>query len=373
MAETPAAPAPFGGFQPDALQFLADLAANNDRAWFKPRKADYERLIKEPIAALCVALADRFEALGLPLRRRPASARPFASTATCASPRTSRPTRPPREPSFPWRRQRRRLSGPRVPSVATSTWSPATSSSVVACGTPSRRAWRPFARRSTATPTRCSRPSRTTASDSVFGSVTGETLTRNPKGFPQDHPYRTCCGSRTSSSAARLADRDVFSPQLPDIIAHDLDAARPVLRFLRSARRSARTTSTDPRGRRRSSGPLSSAADGQHVLDQPLDVLAVVARVDVAGADGEGIRRCACSRVASGPPGAARRGSARFKRVDALVVLPAGRPVAEAADGQLRLGQQLQLVLGCAPARPPGGRSRCGGGPARACPRRPSP
>ena len=31
---------PFSGFSPDAIQFLADLAANNDRAWFQPRKAD---------------------------------------------------------------------------------------------------------------------------------------------------------------------------------------------------------------------------------------------------------------------------------------------------------------------------------------------
>ena len=27
------------GFSPEAIQFLADLAANNDRAWFQPRKA----------------------------------------------------------------------------------------------------------------------------------------------------------------------------------------------------------------------------------------------------------------------------------------------------------------------------------------------
>src|SRR4029078_9292296 len=52
----------FSGFRPEAIQFLADLAANNDRAWFQPRKADYERLLKGPLEALCVALADRFAA-----------------------------------------------------------------------------------------------------------------------------------------------------------------------------------------------------------------------------------------------------------------------------------------------------------------------
>jgi hypothetical protein len=33
VAMAVAAP-PFAGFSPDAVQFLADLSANNDRAWF---------------------------------------------------------------------------------------------------------------------------------------------------------------------------------------------------------------------------------------------------------------------------------------------------------------------------------------------------
>ena len=61
----------FTGFRPEAIQFLADLAANNDRAWFQPRKGHYERLLKEPLEALCVALADRFAATGLPLSADP--------------------------------------------------------------------------------------------------------------------------------------------------------------------------------------------------------------------------------------------------------------------------------------------------------------
>ena len=67
MAATP----PFEGFRPEAIAFLADLAANNDRAWFTPRKAEYERLLKVPLAALCTALADRFAARGLPLTADP--------------------------------------------------------------------------------------------------------------------------------------------------------------------------------------------------------------------------------------------------------------------------------------------------------------
>ena len=67
-----AATTTFTGFRPEAVQFLADLTANNDRAWFQPRKAEYERLLKEPLEALVAALAEEFAARGLPLRADPA-------------------------------------------------------------------------------------------------------------------------------------------------------------------------------------------------------------------------------------------------------------------------------------------------------------
>jgi uncharacterized protein (TIGR02453 family) len=62
---------PFTGFRPEAIQFLADLAENNTRDWFTPRKGEYERLLKEPLAALCVALDDAFQARGIPLEGDP--------------------------------------------------------------------------------------------------------------------------------------------------------------------------------------------------------------------------------------------------------------------------------------------------------------
>src|SRR3954471_5903673 len=63
----------FPGFRREAIQFLADLAANNDRAWFQPRKADYERLLKEPMEQLCEALSERFAQRGVPLEADPKS------------------------------------------------------------------------------------------------------------------------------------------------------------------------------------------------------------------------------------------------------------------------------------------------------------
>jgi uncharacterized protein (TIGR02453 family) len=44
--------AAFAGFPRDALRFLSDLKANNDREWFQPRKEQYERLVRGPMLEL---------------------------------------------------------------------------------------------------------------------------------------------------------------------------------------------------------------------------------------------------------------------------------------------------------------------------------
>src|SRR3954464_14977659 len=62
----------FTGFRPEATEFLAELAMNNERAWFQARKGDYERVLKGPLEALCVALDDAFRARRLPFSADPA-------------------------------------------------------------------------------------------------------------------------------------------------------------------------------------------------------------------------------------------------------------------------------------------------------------
>ncbi len=47
------APAPaFPCFRPEALTFLRNLARHNDRAWFQPRKAQFEAELREPLLAI---------------------------------------------------------------------------------------------------------------------------------------------------------------------------------------------------------------------------------------------------------------------------------------------------------------------------------
>ncbi len=45
-------------FRPEALTFLRNLAKHNDRAWFQPRKAQFEAELKEPMLAIVRRITD---------------------------------------------------------------------------------------------------------------------------------------------------------------------------------------------------------------------------------------------------------------------------------------------------------------------------
>ena len=231
MADTPAEHAPFAGFSPDALQFLADLAANNDRAWFKPRKADYERLIKEPLEALCVALADRFDALRLPLEADPRRS-PFRIYRDVRFSNDKSPYKTAQGAEFPWQDSR----GDELrPSGAVGGYFHLEPGNIFVGGGmwhPERARLAAFREKIDRDPSSVFRAIEDPRFASVFDSVTGESLTQNPRGFPKDHPYGQLLRLKDVVFSRRLSDRDVFSPKLPDIIAHDLDAARPVFLLL---------------------------------------------------------------------------------------------------------------------------------------------
>jgi uncharacterized protein (TIGR02453 family) len=55
MNQTPA----FPGFPPEALHFLRELAANNNREWFQAHKDDYLQYVLEPAQHYTLALGER--------------------------------------------------------------------------------------------------------------------------------------------------------------------------------------------------------------------------------------------------------------------------------------------------------------------------
>jgi uncharacterized protein (TIGR02453 family) len=57
----------FAGFRPAAFEFLDGLRANNDPAWFKPRKAVYEAEVLTPLRELVGAVGAALHRAGMPL------------------------------------------------------------------------------------------------------------------------------------------------------------------------------------------------------------------------------------------------------------------------------------------------------------------
>ena len=91
----------FRGFRPEAVQFLVDLTEHNERAWFQPRKADYERLLKTPLEALCAALDAAFAGRGVPLSADPKRS-PFPIHRDVRFSRDKSPYKTHASASFPW-------------------------------------------------------------------------------------------------------------------------------------------------------------------------------------------------------------------------------------------------------------------------------
>ena len=230
----------FTGFRPEAIQFLADLAANNDRAWFQPRKGEYERLLKEPLEAMIAALSERFEARGIPLLADPAKS-PFRIYRDVRFSKDKSPYKTNIGASFPWIGQGSaedvvgRSTNPNVHSgggyfhlqpgeiyVGGGTWHP-------------EKPWlEAFRRRVVDRPDEFRALIDEPGFKRTFGSVSsdGHSLHRVPTGLPPDHPEAELLKLKDVVFGRRLSDKDATSPSLPDLIADSFATALPVMRYL---------------------------------------------------------------------------------------------------------------------------------------------
>jgi uncharacterized protein (TIGR02453 family) len=215
-------PAPFEGFRPEAIGFLADLAANNDRTWFTPRKAQYAELVKRPLEALCVALQERFTARGLPLTADPAHS-PFRVYRDVRFSKDKSPYKPYASARFP-------MAGggpgayvhiePGEIFAGGGLWQPEP---------PVLARWRQIV---------ASDPAQVRAAvedpgfAAAYGMVYGDRLTRVPTGYPKDSPDADLLTLKDIIFRRRLADADVISADLPDLLADSYEVAMPVFTLL---------------------------------------------------------------------------------------------------------------------------------------------
>jgi uncharacterized protein (TIGR02453 family) len=228
----------FTGFRPEAIQFLVDLAANNERTWFQPRKGEYERLLKEPLEALCLALDGEFRARGLPLRADP-SRSPFRIYRDTRFSKDKSPYKTHVAASFGWAGDNDEAAGrshtenvhasggyfhlqPGEIFVGGGVWHPDPS-------------WlKAFRDRVVDDFDGYRDIVEAPAFRDTFGTVgdDGESLKRVPPGYPPDHPAADLLRKKNVTFGRRLADADAQSPRLPTIIAESFTAATPLLRYL---------------------------------------------------------------------------------------------------------------------------------------------
>jgi uncharacterized protein (TIGR02453 family) len=215
---------PFAGFSRDGIQFLVDLAGHNDRSWFQPRKAEYERLLKEPLEALCWALAERFESRGLPLKSDPARS-PFRIYRDVRFSADKSPYKTHISASFPWTGAGGGVGGyfhfaPGEILAGGGMWHPE----------PGRLAtWRRLVAEGSEEVRRALEDPEFVR---TFGTVEGDSLKRVPTGFPSDHPQARLLKLKDVTFGRPLSDAEVLSPDLPDTLASAYAAAVPVLRLL---------------------------------------------------------------------------------------------------------------------------------------------
>jgi uncharacterized protein (TIGR02453 family) len=215
----------FSGFSRAAIDFLAELAANNDRSWFQPRKAEYERLVKQPLEALCVALGERFAARAIPLRSDPAKS-PFRIYRDTRFSKDKSPYKPYASANFPWVEGETVGPGgyfhlqPGEVYVGGGMWHPE----------PARlAAWRARVANDPVAVHRVIDDNRFVA---TFGDVHGDSLKRVPTGFPADHPEAELLKLKDITFGRRLSDDEALSPALPDTLADAFADAVPVFRLL---------------------------------------------------------------------------------------------------------------------------------------------
>jgi uncharacterized protein (TIGR02453 family) len=225
----------FAGFHPESLHFLIELALNNDRAWFQPRKAEYERLLKEPLESLCAALGERFEARGIPLRADVRS--PFRIYRDVRFSKDKSPYKTHVSASFPWAPD----GAPALPRsrsesvhhvggyfhfepdegyVGGGMWHP---------DRPVLDAWRSLAVKEPER-VRAAIDDRTFVKE--FGEVGGDRLVRVPPGYSKDDPNAELLKLKDVTFGRRVSDEEVLSPKLPDILADAFAKAEPVFHLL---------------------------------------------------------------------------------------------------------------------------------------------
>jgi uncharacterized protein (TIGR02453 family) len=226
----------FEGFRPEAAEFLAELAMNNERAWFQAHKVDYEHLCKAPMEAFVSALAERFQARDLPLLADPKRSifRIYRDTRFA---KDKTPYKTHLGANFPWLDDGHEVDAGAHANGGYFHFEPGR----VYVGGGMWMAERPRLEAFRSAIVNDEARVRAAIEDpgfvAAFGSIESHhSLVRVPPGYPADHPMADMFRFKDVVFGRSLDDDEAYSPALPDLVADAYVAALPVFRFLATLR-----------------------------------------------------------------------------------------------------------------------------------------
>ncbi len=222
MIRTAAANTMSSPFTRKTLSFLRSLKRNNDREWFRARKADYERHVRGPMIELIERLAVDFPALRA---RNWSSIRRCRSTASTATPASAPTSRRSRRTSPPTSR-RAGCRAARAPGCTSRSRRPGSGS---AAASTCRRPLTCGRSASTSPPaTRdCTGWCTQRRSRQRSASLRGDRLTRVPRGYRQRSPGRALPAIQAVPGRPRIPRRVRHRASVLSRVAGHLPRCRP--------------------------------------------------------------------------------------------------------------------------------------------------
>ncbi len=216
-------------FTPKLFEFLRDLDANNDRAWFKANQDRYEQHVKEPALRFINDFAGRLRKIS---PHFVADSRPVGGSLF----RIHRDTRFSKDKT-PYKTntgvhfRHERAKDAHAPGYYLHV-DPAGSFGGVGIWHPETKVQYQIREAIAADPARWKRVTRSKKFTGVFGSVDGERLKRPPKGFDPDDALIEDIKLKSFVASTRFSQKQVTAPGFIDEFAATCTAGTPFVKFL---------------------------------------------------------------------------------------------------------------------------------------------
>ncbi|HUF28956.1 MAG TPA: DUF2461 domain-containing protein [Gemmatimonadaceae bacterium] len=227
----------FRGFAPDAIRFLRALKRNNRRDWFQPRREEYERLVRAPLADLVEEVDVRLgtvapEILGDPKR---------SVFRIYRDVRFSKDKSPYKTHAGAWfyHRDAGKEVGSRAAHGGAGFYFHIGADETLVAGgfwMPPRPALSAIRAALARDHESFEQVVESAAFRRRFGGLSDEAvLTRTPRGIPADHPAAHWLRHQSFTASRTLTRAEALSPRLVTSIVRDFERLLPLVRWLNAA------------------------------------------------------------------------------------------------------------------------------------------